>query len=78
MQPTVFANVRNDMTIARGEIFGPGIVICRTRTAEVIQQANDTVYGLAAYKQSGNGGEYGKWGMEEFLETNAVIGYKAA
>ncbi len=44
----------------------------------MIQQANDTVYGLAAYKQSGNGGEYGKWGMEEFLETNAVIGYKAA
>ncbi len=116
VRPTVFANVRNDMTIAREEIFGPVIVILPYKDeAEVVQQANDTVYGLAAYvqssdieharkvasqmragnvhinypmgdtaapfggyKQSGNGREYGKWGMEEFLETKAVIGYKAA
>jgi aldehyde dehydrogenase (NAD+) len=116
VRPTVFANVRNDMTIAREEIFGPVIVILPYKTEEeVIGLANDTVYGLAAYvqssnleharavasqmragnvhinypvgdtaapfggyKQSGNGREYGKWGMEEFLETKAVIGYKAA
>jgi aldehyde dehydrogenase (NAD+) len=116
VRPTVFANVRNDMTIAREEIFGPVIVILPYKSEEeVISLANDTVYGLAAYvqsadleharsvasqmragnvhinypagdtaapfggyKQSGNGREYGKWGMEEFLETKAVIGFKAA
>ena len=38
----------------------------------------DTAAPFGGYKQSGNGREYGKWGMEEFLETKAVIGYKAA
>ena len=33
---------------------------------------------FGGYKQSGNGREYGKWGLEEFLETKAVIGYQAA
>ncbi|BBK30406.1 aldehyde dehydrogenase (NAD+) [Stella humosa] len=116
VRPTVFANVRNDMTIAREEIFGPVIVIQPyADEAEAIAIANDTDYGLAAYvqgtdiararkvaaqlragnvhlnypagdnaapfggyKQSGNGREYGKWGMEEFLEVKAVIGYEAA
>jgi aldehyde dehydrogenase (NAD+) len=116
VRPTVFAGVRNDMTIAREEIFGPVIAILPYASeAEVIQQANDTVYGLAAYvqssdlaharkvasemragnvhinypawdtaapfggyKQSGNGREYGKWALDEFLETKAVIGYDAA
>jgi aldehyde dehydrogenase (NAD+) len=115
VRPTVFANVRNDMTIAREEIFGPVLSILPYRDeAEVVQMANDTVYGLAAYvqsgdlaharrvaaqmragnvhlnypagdnaapfggyKQSGNGREYGKWGLEEFLEVKAVIGYEA-
>ncbi|MCX7366953.1 MAG: aldehyde dehydrogenase family protein [Alphaproteobacteria bacterium] len=55
VRPTVFANVRNDMTIAREEIFGPVIVILPYKDeAEVIEQANDTVYGLAAYVQSSN------------------------
>lgn len=116
VRPTVFANVTNDMTIAREEIFGPVITILPYKSEEeVIRLANDTIYGLAAYvqganldharkvasqmragnvhvnypmgdtaapfggyKQSGNGREYGKWGLEEFLETKAVIGYQAA
>jgi aldehyde dehydrogenase (NAD+) len=116
VRPTVFAGVRNDMTIAREEIFGPVIAILPYESeAEAIRLANDTVYGLAAYvqwadlnrarrvaaemragdvhinypawdtaapfggyKQSGNGREYGKWALDEFLETKAVIGYEAA
>jgi aldehyde dehydrogenase (NAD+) len=116
VRPTVFAGVRNDMTIAREEIFGPVVSILPYGSEdEAIDLANDTVYGLAAYvqssdlaharrvaarlragnvhinyppwdtaapfggyKQSGNGREYGKWGLEEFLETKAVIGYETA
>ncbi len=116
VRPTVFANVRNDMTIAREEIFGPVLSILPYRDeADAVRMANETVYGLAAYvqsgdlaharrvaaemragnvhlnypaadsaapfggyKQSGNGREYGKWGLEEFLEVKAVIGYEAA
>jgi aldehyde dehydrogenase (NAD+) len=116
VRPTVFANVTNDMTIAREEIFGPVLAILPYKSEdEVIELANDTIYGLAAYvqsadvehgrkvaaqmragnvhlnypmgdtaapfggyKQSGNGREYGKWGLEEFLETKAVIGHQAA
>ena len=116
VRPTVFANVRNDMTVAREEIFGPVIAILPYDSeAEAIRMANDTVYGLAAYvqsadmgharrvaaqlragtvhlnypawdtaapfggyKQSGNGREYGKWALDEFLEVKAVIGYEAA
>jgi aldehyde dehydrogenase (NAD+) len=115
-RPTVFADVRNDMAIAREEIFGPVLSILPYRDEEdAIRIANDTDYGLAAYvqsgdianarrvaarmragnvhlnypvgdnaapfggyKQSGNGREYGKWGLEEFLEVKAVIGYEAA
>ncbi len=116
VRPTVFANVRNDMTIAREEIFGPVLsILPYADEAEAIRIANDTVYGLAAYvqsadpararavaaelragnvhlnyppgdtaapfggyRQSGNGREYGRWGLEEFLEVKAVIGYQAA
>ncbi len=53
VRPTVFANVRNDMTIAREEIFGPVLSILPYRSEEeAITLANDTVYGLAAYVQS--------------------------
>jgi aldehyde dehydrogenase (NAD+) len=116
VRPTIFANVRNDMAIAREEIFGPVLsILPYADEEEVVAMANDTVYGLAAYvqsgdldharrvaarlragnvhinypagdnaapfggyKQSGNGREYGKWGLEEFLEVKAVIGYEAA
>jgi len=29
------------------------------------------------YKQSGNGREYGKWALDEFLEIKGVVGYEA-
>jgi len=55
VRPTVFADVRNDMTIAREEIFGPVLSILPYRDEEeAIRIANDTPYGLAGYVQSGN------------------------
>jgi aldehyde dehydrogenase (NAD+) len=112
VKPTVFADVNNNMTIAREEIFGPVLVIIPYDTEEeAIQIANDTPYGLAAYvqgsderarkvarklragnvhingafggmgtpfggyKQSGLGREGGKFGLEEFLEVKAAIGW---
>lgn len=50
VKPTVFANVRNNMRIAREEIFGPVLAILGYDSIEqAIQIANDTEYGLAAY-----------------------------
>jgi acyl-CoA reductase-like NAD-dependent aldehyde dehydrogenase len=50
IQPTVFANMRNDWRLAREEIFGPVLVaIPWSDEADVIRMANDTHYGLAAY-----------------------------
>jgi aldehyde dehydrogenase (NAD+) len=50
VRPTLFTNVRNDMTIARDEIFGPVLsIIPYANEAEAIAIANDTVYGLQAY-----------------------------
>ena len=110
VRPTVFANVRNDMTIAREEIFGPVLsIIPYDDDDDAVRSANDTVYGLAGgvwssdverakqiarrlrtgqvdinggkfnalapfggYKQSGNGREMGKYGLEEFLETKSL------
>ena len=110
VRPTVFANVRNDMTIAREEIFGPVLsIIPYDDDDDAVRIANDTVYGLAGgvwssdverakqiarrlrtgqvdinggkfnalapfggYKQSGNGREMGKYGLEEFLETKSL------
>lgn len=111
VQPTVFRDVNNDMTIAREEIFGPVLVVIPYDTIEeAVEIANDTPYGLGAYvagnpaeakklvrllragsifvnsggldfaspfggyKQSGNGREFGKFGLAEFMETKAVIG----
>ena len=112
IRPTVFGNVTNDMRIAREEIFGPVLSILPYETEdEAVEIANDTVYGLAAYiqsgdsdhaykiaaqlrvgnvsvngassdiaapfggyKQSGNGREWGVYGLEEFLESKAVVG----
>ncbi len=116
VRPTVFADVTPDMRIAREEIFGPVLSILKYRSDdEVVAEANNTVYGLASYiqsgnpkraqamakkmrsgnvyinyaggdmgapfggyKQSGNGREWGKWGLEEFLEIKGIVGYETA
>ena len=50
VQPTIFADVSSEMTIAREEIFGPVLAIQAYRDeADAIRLANDTIYGLAAY-----------------------------
>jgi 5-carboxymethyl-2-hydroxymuconic-semialdehyde dehydrogenase len=50
VQPTVFADVDNKMTIAQDEIFGPVPCIIRFKTEEdAIRIANDTPYGLSSY-----------------------------
>ena len=55
VKPTVFADVRPEMTIAREEIFGPVLSILPYDTErQVIELANDSVYGLAGYVSSGN------------------------
>jgi aldehyde dehydrogenase (NAD+) len=50
VKPTVFANVTNDMTVAKEEIFGPVVSILGYQTVdEAVRVGNDTEYGLAAY-----------------------------
>ncbi|MEL6171173.1 MAG: aldehyde dehydrogenase family protein [Pseudomonadota bacterium] len=113
VKPTIFADVNNDMTIAREEIFGPVLSIIPFDSEEDgLAMANDTTYGLTNYvqtqdadraqrcaralrsgmvemngqgrgagapfggmKQSGNGREGGKWGIEDFLEVKSVSGW---
>ncbi|SAL60574.1 aldehyde dehydrogenase [Caballeronia terrestris] len=113
VRPTVFADVKPSMTIARDEIFGPVLAIMPYRDEdEAVAIANDSPFGLAAYvqsgdserarrvgfrlragsvylnypswdagapfggyKQSGNGREYGEWGLEAFLEVKALVGF---
>jgi len=106
-QPTILTNVTNDMPIASNEIFGPvSPIIVFDNEDEVLDLANDTEYGLAAYfysrdigrvwrvaegldfgmvginegiisnaaapfggmKQSGNGREGSKYGLDDYLE----------
>lgn len=55
VQPTVFSDVTNDMTIAREEIFGPVLSILPYDTEEeAIEIANDTEYGLSGGVWSGD------------------------
>ena len=110
VRPTIFADVKNDMRIAREEVFGPVLAMIPFDTEdEAIAIANDTPYGLAAYvqtgdakraervasrlkagmvhinggphrygspfggyKQSGNGREGGKFGLEDFMEVKTI------
>ncbi len=109
-RPTIFADVNNDMRIAREEIFGPVLVMIPFDSEEeAIAIANDSDFGLYAYvqtgsksratrvasslragavainghataygspfggyKQSGNGREGGKFGLEEYLEVKVM------
>ena len=111
VKPTVFVNVKNDMTIAREEIFGPVLsVITYESEDEAIGIANNSKYGLHAavigtdvqrarrvasqlragrvvingmtddpqapwggFKYSGVGREYGRYGIDAFLETRAIL-----
>ena len=55
VKPTVFANVKPEMKIAREEIFGPVLSILSYKTeADAIQMANDSEFGLMAYVSSSN------------------------
>ena len=110
VKPTVFSDVRPDMTIAQEEIFGPVLSILPYDSEdEAVEIANGTPYGLAGgvwagtkehaeqvarrlrtgqvevnggafnpnapfggYKQSGVGREYGKYGLEEFLQVKSL------
>ena len=55
VSPTIFANVRNDMTIAQEEIFGPVLSIIPFEDEEdAVRIANDTIYGLAGAVWSGD------------------------
>jgi len=55
VKPTVFSEVRNDMTIAQEEIFGPVLSIIPYDTEEeAVQIANDTIYGLAGAVWAGD------------------------
>jgi aldehyde dehydrogenase (NAD+) len=111
VKPTVFVNVKNDMTIAQEEIFGPVLsVIAYDSEDEAIRIANDSRYGLhsavlgsdierarrvasqlragrvvinnmtddpdapwGGFKFSGVGREYGRYGIEAFLEPKAIL-----
>jgi aldehyde dehydrogenase (NAD+) len=115
VRPTIFADVDNDMAIARQEIFGP--VLCMIPfddEEDAIRIANDTPFGLAAYintsnperarrvarrlragtvsvngagneycspfggfKQSGNGREWGRFGLQDYLEFKCINGLGA-
>lgn len=55
VKPTVFTNVRNNMTIAQEEIFGPVMSVLTYDTLdEAVEIANDTIYGLAGYVLGNN------------------------
>jgi aldehyde dehydrogenase (NAD+) len=55
VRPTLFTDVRNDMTIAREEIFGPVLsIIPYEDEDDAVAIANDTSYGLSAYVMTTN------------------------
>ncbi|MGB8838111.1 MAG: aldehyde dehydrogenase family protein, partial [Candidatus Acidiferrales bacterium] len=55
VRPTIFSEVRNDMTIAREEVFGPVLcIISYEDEDDAVRIANDTPYGLSGYVASGD------------------------
>jgi aldehyde dehydrogenase (NAD+) len=113
VKPTIFAEVSNQMRIAREEIFGPVLCMIPFKDEDdAVTIANDSGFGLSGYvssadlerarrvarrlrtgmvhlngaspdmsapfggyKMSGNGREWGRFGLEDFLEVKAVMGY---
>lgn len=72
VKPTIFVDVRNDMTIAREEIFGPVLsVITYRNDDEAVEIANDSVYGLQGWISTCNTSR-GK-AIAERLEVGAVM-----
>ena len=54
-RPTVFVDVRNDMMIAREEVFGPVLcIIPYENEDDAVRIANDTPYGLSGFVTSGD------------------------
>ena len=74
VRPTVFADVNNDMEIARTEIFGPVLSIIPFDTEEeAVALTNDTVYGLTNYVQSSDDAKRMRVGRQlrsGMVETN--------
>lgn len=71
VRPTVFADVTNDMIIAREEIFGPVLSIIPFESEEdAVRIANDTVYGLTNYVQSQDGAKRNR--MARLLRSGMV------
>jgi succinate-semialdehyde dehydrogenase/glutarate-semialdehyde dehydrogenase len=69
--PTVLGNATHKMTLFSEETFGPVVALFRFRTEEeVVREANDTPYGLAAYFYSRNIGRI--WRVAERLDTGIV------
>lgn len=61
VRPTIFCDVRNDMRIAREEVFGPVLTIIPFADEDdAVRIANDTPYGLAAYIETGDSGRAGR------------------
>ena len=72
VKPTVFADVTNEMTIAKEEIFGPVLSILGYQSVdEAIEVGNDTPYGLASYVQGTDMAEVRK--VAGRLRTGQVI-----
>ena len=71
VRPTVFADVNNDMTIAREEIFGPVLsIIPFADEDEAVRIANDTEYGLTNYVQTQDGARRNR--MARLLRSGMV------
>ncbi len=70
-QPTVLTGVTRDMMVAQDETFGPVAPLFRfSDEADVIEQANDTIYGLASYFYARDLGRV--WRVAEALEYGMV------
>jgi succinate-semialdehyde dehydrogenase/glutarate-semialdehyde dehydrogenase len=70
-EPTVLADVKSDMKITHEETFGPVAPLYRFKTeAELLERANDTEFGLAAYFYSRDIGRI--WRVAEGLESGIV------